>query len=140
MADGVEVKLWKAVRAALIADATVSGFVGTRVHDRPPPEVTFPYVKAGEFEAGPWHDHDDRGHEIDFGIDLHTRPGARVGSTQAKNLGNAIMDVLDRNAAGLTVAGYQVYDILFLLSTPLDGGKNTDSGKRLVFRARLCTT
>ena len=54
----------KAVVAALKANAGVSALVGSRVYDRPPQDVAYPYLRIGPVLVAPFDGDELRGSEI----------------------------------------------------------------------------
>ena len=54
----------KAVVAALKANAGVTALVGSRVYDRPPQDVTYPYLRIGDALVAPFDGDELRGSEI----------------------------------------------------------------------------
>ena len=97
-----------AVRAALVANATFTALVGTRVYDHVPELATFPYVTIGESTAIPFDVKDKTGMEQTLTLHCWSRYRGRK---ECKDVLSAIYGVLNR--ATLTVTGHTFVDCLW---------------------------
>jgi len=106
--------LQKAIYDALIADGTVSGLVSSRIYDRVPPSVVFPYVRIGEDQLVDDSTSCFSAFEIFSTVHVFSRA---VGRIEAKALLAACRDAL---AVSLTIAGHTVKAGDFVASRVLD--------------------
>ncbi len=108
-----------AVRTALLADATLTAIVGTRVFDHTPQDTDFPYVVMGESSGSEFDTKSEEGMEQT--IMIHSWSRYR-GLKETKDIIAAIIDVLDK--AALLVSGHTLVDLRFEFSDtiPQDDG------------------
>lgn len=132
MSKAADDDLQAAIVEALKADATVAGFVGARVYDAVPDQMTHPFVELGDVRVE------------DDGIDC--APGActitfvlyvwsrAVGAREAKKIAGANRAVLDGAALELG-ADWVLVDLVHLetRTTLAEDGKTTQSSS--TFRA-----
>lgn len=87
-----------AVRATLLADPAVSGFIGTRFYDPPPSgdaSVTFPYISLGPTTIFPDDFDCVDGDDISIQLDVWTRgAGEANSSVQARRICSAVRRLL----------------------------------------------
>lgn len=81
------------IQAAIVAalKAALPALVGSRVYDRPPQDVAFPYVSLGAETLVPWEAQEMEGVEIDWQIDTWSRAGGRV---ECRQIMQAIREAL----------------------------------------------
>lgn len=111
MADGFALALQKGVRAALVADATITGLVGSRVYDEPPQNVTFPYMRFGDIDPSAFDTDNTEGALVGVSIEAHSR--AASGRVEVVQMAEAIREALHRQEAGVTVAGHTLVELIF---------------------------
>lgn len=136
MADGPALSLQKALIAALRSAASVTDHVGSRVFDEPLASVAFPHIRLGPFDVAPLRLDCAVDHEIDFVIEVHSRPVA--GRVEATRVIEAVRTVLDD--ADLNVDGFNFEWCFFQTQTV----RRQDDGHsylgRAVFRAAMSDT
>ncbi|CAB4176547.1 Tail completion protein [uncultured Caudovirales phage] len=121
-----------AIKTALLADATFTASVGTRVYDRVPPDAVMPYVTIGESTAVPFDVKDKTG--MDQTLTLHVWSGYQ-GRKQVKDIGAAIYGVLNRGT--LSISGHTFVDCLFEFG---DSFEDADGlARHGVYRYRVTT-
>lgn len=87
--------LQRSVYATLIADAAVSGMISKRVYDEVPPNAIFPCTSFGDFQVIPESGDCLQGAQVFMTLHTWSRPEEKVGSTENKKLGRAIVAALD---------------------------------------------
>ncbi len=100
-----------AVRAALVADATLDGLIAGRVYDQVPQDSPFPYVVVGDATARDFDTKTEDGMELTFTV--HTWSRYR-GLSETKQVMAAVLDALD--GQGLTVTGHRLTLLRFEFS------------------------
>ncbi len=98
--------LQKAVHAALVNDAALSSLVGGRVFDRPPADVTFPYVTLGDTQVTSAEGGEAAIHKLTL-VAWSRNNGRR----EAKEMLAAIFTVL--NEAPLALTGHKLVNLQF---------------------------
>lgn len=111
MADGFALALQKGLRAALVADADVSGLVSTRVYDEPPQDVTFPYVRFNTIQPNAFDTDTAEGALVDVSLEVHSRSAS--GRVEAVQIAEAIKSALHRNETAVTVTGFTLVELIF---------------------------
>ena len=111
MADGFLLALQKGVRAALVADASISGLIGNRLYDEPPQNVTFPYARFGGIEPLAFDTDSMEGALVSFTIEAHSRSAS--GRVEAAQIAEAVKAALHRQEASVTVAGHTLVELIF---------------------------
>jgi hypothetical protein len=111
MADGFALALQKGVRAALVADATITGLVGSRVYDEPPQNVTFPYMRFGDIDPSAFDTDNTEGALVGVSIEAHSR--AASGRVEVVQMAEAVREALHRQEASVTVAGHTLVELIF---------------------------
>lgn len=84
----------EAVRSVLLANATVAGYVGTRIHLDWSSTETLPLLRMSIASIKDWEDDCGQGCEVDFRVHVFTRGGP----IQRHRIASAIRDAL-RDAA-----------------------------------------
>jgi len=111
MADGFALALQKGVRAALVADATITGLVGSRVYDEPPQNVTFPYMRFGDIDPSAFDTDNTEGALVGVSIEAHSR--AASGRVEVVQMAEAVREALHRQEAAVAVAGHTLVELIF---------------------------
>jgi len=111
MADGFLLALQKGIRAALVADAGVTGLIGQRLYDEPPQNVTFPYARFGNIEPLAFDTDTTEGALVSFSIEANSRSAS--GRVEAAQIAEAIKAALHRQEASVTVAGHTLVELIF---------------------------
>ena len=111
MADGFALALQKGIRAALVADATITGLVGSRVYDEPPQNVTFPYMRFGDIDPSAFDTDDTEGALVGVSIEAHSRSAS--GRVEVVQMAEAVREALHRQEAAVTVAGHTLVELIF---------------------------
>ena len=89
-----------AVRAILVADATLTGLIGgPNVYDRAPPGASPPYVAFGDALARDWSTGSDHGFEILFAIDCWSK---QPGEAEALAIADRCLALLEDAAPPLS--------------------------------------
>lgn len=104
--------LQEAIYTALTGDATLQGFISTRVYDRPPQDSAFPYVDIGEGTATDFDTKTENGMEQTVSIHSWSRDQGRK---EVKQIMSAIVDALDQQS--LSVTGHSLVLLRFEFST-----------------------
>ena len=99
-------ELQKTVHAALANDATLSSFVSARVFDRPPADVTYPYVTLGDTQVTSAEGGEAAIHKLTL-VAWSRKNGRR----EAKEILAAIFNVL--NEAPLALTGHMLVNLQF---------------------------
>lgn len=111
MADGFLLSLQKGLRAALVADAGVTGIVSTRVYDEPPQDVVFPYVRFGDITPAAFDTDTIEGALVTISIEGHSRsPSGRV---EAAQISEAVKAALHRQETSVTTEGFNLVELIF---------------------------
>lgn len=110
-------KIHAAIVAALKADSAVSAIVGSRIYDRVPQSVTFPYGQVTVEIGEPYDGADLQGWEAVVRIDWWSRKNGQSG--EVYNVASAAYAVLHGSA--LTAAG-----------TTIVNGRLLPGGQRLI--------
>lgn len=111
MADGFALALQKGVRAALVADAIITGLVGSRVYDEPPQNVTFPYMRFGDIDPSAFDTDNTEGALVGVSIEAHSR--AASGRVEVVQMAEAVREALHRQEASVTVSGHTLVELIF---------------------------
>lgn len=111
MADGFALALQKGVRAALVADATITGLVGPRVYDEPPQNVTFPYMRFGDIDPSAFDTDNTEGALVGVSIEAHSR--AASGRVEVVQMAEAVREALHRQEGAVTVSGHTLVELIF---------------------------
>lgn len=115
MAGDATLPLQAALVATLKGAAAVSAFVGARVYDRAPQDVTFPYISLGAEIASIFDAADIDGREIEWQIDTWSRKAGRV---ETRQIMTAIADALHDQA--LAVSGHAFVMGRMTMQTTMD--------------------
>ncbi|QBR35407.1 DUF3168 domain-containing protein [Leisingera sp. NJS201] len=110
MADGYLTAAQVGLRAALVADIGVAGLVGTRVVDEPGEKIQLPYVRFGRSELVADDAGSERGAIVQFGLEVHSRPGA-AGKVEASRICEAVSNALHLRPAAVTAEGFTVTEV-----------------------------
>jgi hypothetical protein len=87
--------LQRSVFTIVTGNTAVAAIIGGRLFDRVPPEPVFPYCKFGEFQLLPENGECLEGAQVFMTLHAFSRPEPKVGSTENKKLGRAIIAALD---------------------------------------------
>lgn len=137
MADGYALATQVAVIAALKADAGVTALVGQRIYDEPPTGVTFPYIHFSSIEPVPWDTSCTQGATVQIGLQAHSR--ATQGRVEATQIAEAVQTALHRNEGALTVAGYNLIEVIFQTYVTDRDPEGRGFTSRMAFQALLET-
>lgn len=94
MSADASAEIIKAVRTVLIGDATVSGYVGTRVYSDWSIQDAFPTIRMSISSIKDWEDDCGQGGEVDFRVHVYTKGGG----IERHRIASAVRDAL-RDAA-----------------------------------------
>lgn len=111
MADGYALATQVAIIAALKANAGVTALVGQRIYDEPPSGVTYPYIQISSIEPAAWDTDSVEGATVQIGLHAHSRTAQ--GRVEVTRIAEAVQAALHRNEAALTVAGYNLIEMIF---------------------------
>ncbi|MEQ9518796.1 MAG: DUF3168 domain-containing protein [Parvibaculum sp.] len=106
--------LQQALHAALVADANVSSLVGGRIYDRPPQDVSFPYLTLGDTEVTQAGTVEANGsvHTLTFAVWSRAN-----GRREAKEILSAVTSVL--NDINLAVTGHTLVSLQWVSASLL---------------------
>ncbi len=120
-----------AVRAALVADATLTAALGgERIYDAPPRSAATPYVTFADAQWRDWSTFSDKGGEQMFTLDIWTDD---LGLGQALGLADQIAKLLD--TAPLALEGHRLVDLKFNALETRRQGNGRFARASLRFRA-----
>lgn len=108
MSNGFALELQKGVRAALVADSSITDIVSTRVYDEPPHNVTFPYIRFGGISPQAFDTDGSTGAEISFTIEGYSQATGRVEATQ---IAEAVRAALHRQEETISLTGFNLIEI-----------------------------
>lgn len=111
MADGFALALQKGIRAALVADASVTALVSTRIYDEPPQDVVFPYMRFGDINPSAFDTDTTEGSLVTLSLEAHSRSAS--GRVEAVQMVEAVKEALHRQEASVTVAGHTLVELIF---------------------------
>ncbi len=104
------VALRRAIRAALLADATLTGLLGgPRVYDEAPPGAPAPRIAFAELQSRDWSAQSSRGAEQMLVLSVWS--DAR-GTRESLDIADRVVALLDE--AQLTLTGHRLIDLRFL--------------------------
>lgn len=72
----------KAVRAALLADPVIAGYVGTRIYEQPPQQALTPYIVLGATTSGDFSTADTDGEDVLVEIHCWEEPDTQSPNTR----------------------------------------------------------
>lgn len=132
MAD-FSLPLQAGLRAALVADANVTALVGQRIYDEPPEGVVFPYIRFGDFEPTSEDTDTTEGAFVNFGIEVHSRPGA--GRVECASITETVREALHRQEEAVSVAG--LVELIWLTHAVTRASDGASYVGTLAFRALI---
>ena len=138
MADGYALATQVALIAALKADADVTALVGQRVYDEPPQGVTYPYIRITEISPAAFDTTCTQGAEVQIGLEAHSR--SAQGRVEAVQIAEAVQSALHRNEAALTVAGFNLIEMIFQTYVTDRDPEGRGYTSRMAFQAMLEAT
>jgi hypothetical protein len=136
MADDYDLALQKGLIAALDADADLAALVGDRIYDAPPRDVAFPYVRVARFDVAPQDTDGTQAAEVLVTIEAHARPVA--GRVECARIAGAIRVALHRKETDVTVAGFDLVELVFQeLQIERIGDEGVEYRGTVLFRALI---
>ncbi|WP_291732337.1 DUF3168 domain-containing protein [Leisingera sp. F5] len=136
MADGYLTAAQAGVRAALVADLSVAGLVGTRVVDEPGENIQLPYVRFGRSEVAADDAGSTLGAIVQFGLEVHSRPG-RAGKVEAARICEAVSTALHKRPDAVAAEGFQVTEVEIQTWYVVRARNGTDYEGRLALQVHL---
>ncbi len=125
--------LRRAIRAALLADATVVAMLGgAKVYDEAPPGAQPPYIVFADAQWRDWSTTLSRGAEQIFVL---TGWSAQRGTREAHDIAGRVVELLDE--APLALAGATLIDLRFLELEAKRDGAGRFARVNIRFRATL---
>lgn len=110
MADSYSLDLQKGIRAALVADAGITALVGSRIYDKPPQAVTYPFILLGNFQVNPADTDGTLAAFVTASIEAHSRSIA--GSVEGQRIVEAIRAVLHRGETVVSLASHTLVELI----------------------------
>lgn len=105
--------LLTAIRAALLADATVSGLVGARVYDRPPALCATPYITMGLLSYRDISASDAALQDFSVSVSVFDQPtGGDQNTTGLRTLMARVRTVLHRQPLTISGASHIVTNVI----------------------------
>ena len=93
MSSSFALELQKGLRAALVADSSLTALVAARVYDEPPQAPTYPFVRFGDIQTRSADTDGNTGAEVTFNVEGYSQTTGRVEATQiAEAVRNALTD------------------------------------------------
>lgn len=135
MADGFALSLQKGLRAALIADSSITDIVSTRVYDEPPQNATFPYLRFNEISPTAFDTDTIEGALVGISLEAHSRsPSGRV---EAVQIVEAVKAALHRQEGAVTVTGFNLVELIFETFSVTRDGEGRGYTAVIVLQAML---
>lgn len=99
----------KAIIAALKADSTISGTVGSRVYSNVPQNATYPFIVV-RLQSNPFDTKTDTGMSHIIDVSAYSRKDSPL---EAGTLRSAIYDILNRGESNLTLDSGNLSSMLY---------------------------
>jgi len=108
MSDGFALALQKGVRATLVANSAISGYVSGRVFDEAPTSVAHPFIRFGNITPSADDTDGSIGAEVSLNIEAFSLATGRVEATQ---IAEAVRAALHRQESSVTVTGFHLIEM-----------------------------
>ena len=108
MSNSFGLELQKGVRAALVANSTLTALVAARVYDEPPQNVTYPFVRFGDIQPRSMDTDGSTGADVTFNIEGYSQTTGRVEATQ---IAEAVRTALHRQEGSVSLNGFNLIEM-----------------------------
>ena len=108
MSSSFALELQKGLRAALVADSSLTALVAARVYDEPPQAPTYPFVRFGDIQPRSADTDGSTGAEVTFNVEGYSQTTGRVVATQ---IAEALRNALHRSEGLITLSGINVIEL-----------------------------
>ena len=108
MSNSIGLELQKGVRAALVANSTLTALVAARVYDEPPQNVTYPFVRFGDIQPRSMDTDGSTGADVTFNIEGYSQTTGRVEATQ---IAEAVRTALHRQEGSVSLNGFNLIEM-----------------------------
>ena len=108
MSNSFALELQKGVRAALVANSSLTALVAARVYDEPPQNVTYPFVRFGDIQPRSMDTDGSTGADITFNIEGYSQTTGRVEATQ---IAEAVRTALHRQEGSVSLTGFNLIEM-----------------------------
>ena len=108
MSNSFALELQKGVRAALVANSSLTALVAARVYDEPPQNVTYPFVRFGDIQPRSMDTDGSTGADVTFNIEGYSQTTGRVEATQ---IAEAVRTALHRQEGSVSLTGFNLIEM-----------------------------
>ena len=108
MSNSFGLELQKGVRAALVANSSLTALVAARVYDEPPQNVTYPFVRFGDIQPRSMDTDGSTGADVTFNIEGYSQTTGRVEATQ---IAEAVRTALHRQEGSVSLNGFNLIEM-----------------------------
>ena len=108
MSNSFALELQKGVRAALVANNSLTALVAARVYDEPPQNVTYPFVRFGDIQPRSMDTDGSTGADVTFNIEGYSQTTGRVEATQ---IAEAVRTALHRQEGSVSLTGFNLIEM-----------------------------
>ena len=108
MSNSFALELQKGVRAALVANSSLTALVAARVYDEPPQNVTYPFVRFGDVQPRSMDTDGSTGADVTFNIEGYSQTTGRVEATQ---IAEAVRTALHRQEGSVSLTGFNLIEM-----------------------------
>jgi len=108
MSNSFALELQKGVRAALVANSSLTALVAARVYDEPPQNVTYPFVRFGDIQPRSMDTDGSTGADVTFNIEGYSQTTGRVEATQ---IAEAVRTALHRQEGSVSLNGFNLIEM-----------------------------
>ena len=108
MSNSFALELQKGVRAALVANSSLTALVAARVYDEPPQNVTYPFVRFGDIQPRSMDTDGSTGADVTFNIEAYSQTTGRVEATQ---IAEAVRTALHRQEGSVSLNGFNLIEM-----------------------------
>ena len=108
MSNSFGLELQKGVRAALVANSSLTALVAARVYDEPPQNVTYPFVRFGDIQPRSMDTDGSTGADVTFNIEGYSQTTGRVEATQ---IAEAVRTALHRQEGSVSLTGFNLIEM-----------------------------
>lgn len=109
MSDGFALELQKGIRAALVADSSITDIVSTRIYDEAPQSPTYPFIKFGSIEPQADDTDGSTGADVSLTLMAFSRETGRV---QASRIAEAVRAALHRQEEAVSLTGFHLIELI----------------------------